>query len=329
MNDGAVKTLHGPRFLFRACESLKNPVCGTLLAFFAALLFASMGLCIKKAGGGVPAFWVVSVRSLVGALLLLPFVLPHVTILRKKGAFTLWLRGFAGSASSFFYFWNIQHSSIGDAGVLLNLSPVMVAGLSYCFLKETLRPMQIAGIIVSLVGLSAVGFNADSRLSVPVFLSGICGAVLTAIAFTALRRAANAFSSRLVVWTYMVCGLFLTLIAGGRPLCAWMIQSITSGGSNQAFLWAVGSGICGLFAQMLFTLTFLSLEAAVATTLSLTSVLWGTLLEMCFDGRSLGLSTWLSYAVVLSGAALLQWSTLKGAAKRREVRLSAPAPAAG
>lgn len=289
---------------------LQRPSIGILVAFIAAICFAAMGLCVKQTTGGAPAFWVVFVRSLTGALFLSPFILQNLRKLIGRDSIALWIRGFAGSSSSLCYFWNLQRSSVPDAGVLLNLSPLLVILASWYFLGEKLSRKQIVGILVTLFGLGAVGFNPDSYISFPVFLSGILGALFGAVAFTALRRAAHKYSTTLVVWTYMISGCILTALLSGRPLFNWLIEGLGPE-RTEAHFWALSSGFFGLFGQLFLTLAFFSLEAAVASTLSLTSVLWGAVLEVLLEHRVLGAQSWMAYAIVISGAALLQISTIR------------------
>ncbi len=271
-----------------------------------------MSYCVRQTAGELPPGTAVFYRSLIGAVVLLPFTFRSLPILVDKRSLTLWLRGFAGCGASFFYFWNIQMSSVGDACVLLNLSPVMSAALGWYILKERLRFIQILGICVSLAGLTAVAVDEHSTLTKFVVITGAFGALLSAAAFTALRRAAAKFSPVLVVLAYMISGLVLSLALEHESI----IQSVslfTSSGSfwSTTVAWAILAGICGLGGQLLFTLAFISLEAAVATTLSLTSVIWGTFLEIGLDGRSVGFSMWVAYALVLCGAGILQLSALR------------------
>ena len=291
-------------------KSLKNPVVGTLIAFAAAWSFALMGFCVRRTTGEVPALWVVFVRSATGAVLLTPFAIRKFRLLLRSDSHTIWLRAFAGSGSSLFYFWNLQHSSVSEAGVLLNLSPLLVAIFSWFALGERLSKQQMLGIGVTLCGLLAVGLNPDSHIGTMVFASGFLGAILGAIAFTALRHAANRYSTTLVVWTYMISGCILTIFIKRGDLLTWLGSAYTDRVSS-AHLWALGSGICGLLGQIFLTFAFFSLEAAVASTLSLTSVLWGAVLDVELDGRHLGMQSWIAYGVVILGAAVLQRSTVK------------------
>jgi drug/metabolite transporter (DMT)-like permease len=146
-------------------------VTGLLGLLFIVLVWGSASSVTKLAVEDMPPYVFAFLRNLVASIGLLPFYL-----VRKKKGFQqpgtppfkkiLWL---ALTGITFFYlFFNISlYYTTAAAGALIQgFIPVAIILLAIIFLKERLRALQMAGILLSVCGVVMIGFVgivADGR----------------------------------------------------------------------------------------------------------------------------------------------------------------------
>jgi drug/metabolite transporter (DMT)-like permease len=137
--------------------------------------------------------------------------------LKAIGAPILWLTGVFFAADLGFWHYGIKLTSVANATVLPNLTPVLVTIVAWLAFKERPRPVFVLGMAVAIAG--AVGmavFKAGAGGRAPNFLGDILSAV-TAIwyagYFLAVRQARARFSTPAVMLASALPGLPLLLIA--------------------------------------------------------------------------------------------------------------------
>lgn len=159
----------------------------------AAFCFSVMSLLVKVVGQRLPTMEVVFSRSLVTLALTWTF-LRHAGVSplgSERGL--LVLRALFGFAAVFCFFYGVSHLPLAEATVIQYTNPVFTALIAALVLGERLRPVESAGVALSLGGVVLVarpgflfgGVPALDPLAVGV---AVAGAVLSASAYVTVRR---------------------------------------------------------------------------------------------------------------------------------------------
>jgi drug/metabolite transporter (DMT)-like permease len=153
-----------------------------------ALLFSGMSASVKLAAESLPNHLVVFIRNLLGLLFLLP-LLPRLGHrgLRTSAFGEHLIRGLAGLAAMYCFFYTLAHMRLADA-VLLNYSlPLFVPFIERAWLGEPVPPRLWRGILLGFLGLLFI-LKPGLGLFQPVALVGLLAAVLAALAQVGVRN---------------------------------------------------------------------------------------------------------------------------------------------
>ncbi|MDJ0948832.1 MAG: DMT family transporter [Alphaproteobacteria bacterium] len=133
------------------------------VALYASNVVVSRGLRVELPPFGL-AFW----RTLVAALLLLPVTLPymrdHVADIRRSWrtlvvlAFLLVVGGHA------FIYQAVQQTTSVNAGIVNVTQPILAVGAAWLILGETLSRSQIAGLLLSVLGVICVATRGEPQM---------------------------------------------------------------------------------------------------------------------------------------------------------------------
>ncbi len=135
----------------------------------ATVLFACMGVCVKKASAEVSTAEVVFFRGFVGAVMMAALAWTQGLELRTKvPKLHLW-RGFAGVSALSLWFYAIAQLPLATAVTLNYTSPLFVALLLALWFKERIGPMLFAAVglgfllvgnaVFRVLGISAADFQ--------------------------------------------------------------------------------------------------------------------------------------------------------------------------
>lgn len=264
--------------------------------------FGLMSFLVHRLGGALPASELTFFRAIFALSILLPFMLPHLGKLRDRRALWILLRSITGSLAMICLFANLQRTSIGTARSLGLFAPVLLVLASSRILKEPLRPAEIGAVGLTILGAALLYLPGSERPSWVVTALGFGGSTLACAALISLRRAAGVFPPTLIIGCLCTVLMLLSLVIPGDP---WVMP----GGA----LLPLAFGVCaaGLMGQWFLTATFRRLRAPIASSLSLTSLVWGISLEMAFEGARPKAVQYLSYALILGGVIALNLARSK------------------
>src|SRR5712691_6964249 len=161
---------------------------GAALMVACALLFAVMGVAVKLASQQLPNAMVVFVRSALGLLMLLPWLLR----LGRGGFGTRHVgehlvRGLAGLLAMYCFFYALGHLRLADA-VLLNYSlPLFVPFIESAWLGEPFPRRLWGGILLGFLGLMLI-LKPGLSIFRPAALVGLSAGLLAALAQVGVRR---------------------------------------------------------------------------------------------------------------------------------------------
>jgi drug/metabolite transporter (DMT)-like permease len=256
-----------------------------------------MAFLVHLTDGQLPAAQAAFWRGLIACLVLLPTAARHLPKAVAPGAASLWTRSIAGAASILCYFWNLQVGGVGTATTYSNLVHIFVALIGWRFRGLVITGKQMMGIGLAVAGATVLSAGSAS-VSPRVVLVGVGGALAASVSYLALREAAQDFTASLVVWLLGAMSAIASLMVPGE----WAPVGLQLG------LVIAGIGIFGTLGQWLMTRSFLHLPPQVAGVLALTSLIWGVLFEILLASRRPQWADWASYALVLTGVAILRAS---------------------
>ncbi|GFM58511.1 membrane protein [Pseudomonas cichorii] len=115
--------------------------------------------------------------------------------------------------------WAVKLTSMANTSILMNLSPVFVALLSFVFLKERIGTYQVLALILSIAGACLLVFDGSSSLTfssqgVTGDLLALNSALFYAIYLILIKSLRDCFSSRkIIIWNSFTCALLLLPVA--------------------------------------------------------------------------------------------------------------------
>lgn len=273
----------------------RRPVLLVLAAMFA---FSLMALFTRESGA--PVAGVAAWRAVFVAV-----VFAVAAVLREGGRAALirpsrdtvvlgsWL-GLALAVASSTFVGGYAFTTVANTIFLHNLAPVVVFPLAWWLYAERPRSSALAGAGIALVGvalLSGVSFFQVAHFANPRFLLGDGLALLSAVGYGAVlvltratRRAGTPILSTLAL-AWSLAAVLLTVLA---------LATGTFGLSPTALAWTLGLAvICTNLPFYLLNLGMREVPAGTASVLSLSEVVFATLLGLVVYGESLAPVGWM------------------------------------
>jgi drug/metabolite transporter (DMT)-like permease len=261
-----------------------------------AMLFGAMAFAAKLASARLTGSQVAFIRFAIG-------LTPALLIPRyRKFALTfqrldlLFYRGFFGGVAVLCYFIAIEKISVGVATLLNYTSPLFSGLLSIFFLHEKISAKVLIPMPIALTGVFLVvhaharpgdvlGFGAWE-------LIGICSAMSSGAAVTAMRAARRGENSWSVYTSFCLLGTFVTaplaIITWKQPTYdEWIALALTS-------LFAIG-------AQLLLTFSLRWVDAMTVGVISQLAVLVSLALGATFLNEHIAAMEAIGAALTIGG----------------------------
>ena len=185
-----------------------------LLMFASATFFGLMAFCAKLASARLSGSQVAMIRFAIG--LLPPLLIPRY----RKAALTfqridlLIYRGFFGGVAVLFYFLAIEHTSVGVATLLNYTAPLFSGTFSMLFIGEKISPKVLIPMPIALAGIFLVVHAHARPEDILGFgkweMVGLCSALCSGAAVTAMRAARRGENSWAVYTSFCLFGVFVT-----------------------------------------------------------------------------------------------------------------------
>jgi drug/metabolite transporter (DMT)-like permease len=136
-----------------------------LLLALAGLSWAGNHIAGRAGAGHVPPLSMGSLRWLIGAALLWPFVQRHVQtdwpIIKRNYGIMLLLCVGGGAVFSGLQYTALQHTTAMNASIFNSFAPIIIAIAGFALYRERLSLLQILGIAISLAGVMAIISRGD------------------------------------------------------------------------------------------------------------------------------------------------------------------------
>jgi len=239
----------------------------------AAFSFALMGLLAKLASKTLPHTMVVFLRSALGLLVLLPWVLqkgPHALRTRHFGGHVL--RGVFGMAAMYCFFYCIAHLALAEA-LLLNYSlPLFLPIVERAWLGIRISRAVLPPLLLGFAGLLLI-LKPGTGIFEPVALVGVGAAVFAATAQVGIRKLTRSESVTSIVFYFALISSLLSL---GPALWQWHSPALE--------LWPalLGVGVLATLGQLLMTNAYHHAPAAEVGPFIYTSVVFAGVLDWLF-----------------------------------------------
>lgn len=247
-----------------------------------AFFFSLMSVCVKLASKHLPSSHTVLARGAVTLVLSFGVLLakrprPTLRAMFGRDKPRLVLRGFAGFIALNCFYYAIKNMPLADATVIQYSSPVFTALLAALVLGERMRRVEGVLMAVSFVGVILVAqpsflFAHASSTPPATFAIAIAGAVVSAVAYTTIRRLRKTDEADVIV-------LYFPLVA--VPLSIAPVARDATLPTPVEWLLLLGIGVTTQIAQMFMTKALVSQPAGRATAVSYLQVAfayaWGIL----------------------------------------------------
>jgi drug/metabolite transporter (DMT)-like permease len=275
-----------------------------LLMAAAAAMFGAMAFSAKIASARLSGPQVAMIRMAIGLLpcLLVPRYRKAAMKFRRLDLIVY--RGLFGGLAVMFYFLAIEHTTAGIATLLNYTSPVWSGLLSMLFLGERFSSKVLIPIPIALAGVVLV-VHAHARPG-DAFgfgrweLVGVCSAMASGAAITAMRAARRGENSWSVYASFCLLGL---LVNAPLALMHWK----TPNGRDWIALSA--TAFLAMGAQILMTFSLKWVDAMTVGVISQLAVLVSMALGALFLGERIGPLAALGAALTLGGVAGVTYVT--------------------
>lgn len=169
---------------------LSNRAKGALCITGSALCFAGMSVFVRLAGE-LPTFEKAFFRNFVAAIFAIILIRREKIPVRieKNARLLVLLRCIFGTAGLVLNFYAIDHLALADANMLNKLSPFFAIIFSIFLLKEKVRPVQAAAVIVAFIGSLLIIKPSGFNMQLLPAIGGFFGGMGAGAAYTCLRKA--------------------------------------------------------------------------------------------------------------------------------------------
>tara|TARA_Y100001968_G_scaffold255698_1_gene241908 strand:- start:7460 stop:8350 length:891 start_codon:yes stop_codon:yes gene_type:complete len=287
---------------------MNNKIEKRLSGYFAligsAFSFSLMTVCVKHLQGRIPVSEIIFSRALISLVI--------TRLMLKREGINPWgkdkklliVRGCLGTSALFCIFKALELLPIAHATIIQYCYPTFSAISAWIFLKESLRKRIFIAVILGWIGIYLVvqpqWINSQSyELHLNSVLIAICGALLTALAYTCVRKLSKNEHSLVIVHYFPLISLPLTLpIVISKGVIPIGIE----------WLWLIGIGLATQIGQVWITTGLKILPTAEASSVNYTQVffatLWGIIIfdELINEYVAIG-------GIIILGATLISVST--------------------
>lgn len=280
----------------------KNLLPGYLSGITAAAIWGGMYVVSKVILEVIPPFSLLSLRLILGAVVLLTIAAFSGVKTDKKQLMTFALVGFVGYGVSLsFQFIGTKLSTASNGSLVTSATPALVLPFAYCLLREKLTPLKIAATLIATIGVLVIIDPRNIDLSSDLFWGNI-SLVLAAITWAAYSVLVSKYGSgnKLIFSTaiFLLAGLTVSL-----PVGIYEYLTVGWGVITSQVIWGVlFLGIVSTAAAMfLWNYAFTKLSASQASLTFFAQPLVGTLLGWYLLYEKITLLTLGGGALILVG----------------------------
>ena len=287
-------------------DSEKSPIQAWILLVLVALTWGTSFILIKKSLTTFTVTEVAAGRLFLAALFFVPIMIKTRRLIptdRYRYLIVSALTGYIIPAFLFAQAGTRLNSSL--SGMLNSLSPLCTLIIGILFFAQPRRPLQIAGILLGLLGSSFLIFSkATGSLNVsdPYAFLILCATILYGINInTIARHLSHLPSLAMTAWTFAFIGpvaflLLLTTHFFPKLVASENLQP----GLFLLGLGVVGSGLASVLFNRIVQLASGLFASSVTYLIPIVAISWGI-----FDGERISFQQYLGMGIILTGIYLV------------------------
>jgi drug/metabolite transporter (DMT)-like permease len=277
---------------------------GLLYMVGAAFFFSLMSLFVKLVGQHLPSQQIVLVRSVVTLGYTYALLRWSGVDAGGKNKVLLLVRGVFGFTALSCFFFALTKLPLADATVIHYTNPVFTALIAAVVLGEAIGPREIAGALLSLVGVTLIAqpsflFGATAKTLNLLYVGvALAGALASASAYVTVRKLRETERPLVVVF-------YFSLVAsiGSTPTPAFTAMDWPTPWEWVLLIGGVAG--CAQIAQILLTRGLHAERAGRAMAMTYLQIVFAAVWGMLFLGEFPGLLSIGGALLVISGTVLV------------------------
>ncbi|MEP7292830.1 MAG: DMT family transporter [Chloroflexota bacterium] len=284
---------------------MSNPLRGAIYGMTAAAIWGGMYVISDVVLTTIPPFTLLTIRLLLGALVLAPFVMRQRLRPARRDMGRMLAVGFVGFGISVgAQFVGTDKSTAVNGTLVTSSSPAFILLFAALILRERLTAQRIAAVALATIGVIVIidPANADFRSETFVGNAVLALAALTWGLYSVLVRKVSAQLDTLTVTFFaFLGGLLLTIPAAALELPQRPIGEITP----SVLLGVLYIGVISTAVAMsLWNRAFALVDASVASLFFFAQPLVGTLLSVALLDQQMTLNLWVGSFLIAAGVLL-------------------------
>lgn len=270
---------------------------GAIFIIASEFVLVSMGAVIKTAAEGLSNEMIVFFRNLFGLLVLVPLLLKRGLVNLKTQVLHIHLlRGLAGLAAMYCFFYAIAHINLADA-MLLKLSiPLFIPIVAFVWLRERIERVTQLALLIGFFGVVMI-LKPGVHMQWAILIA-LAGSLFASVAKTTIRRLSSSEPVFRIVFYFAVIGMLVSAI----PLIwAWQTPN--------AYQWLLllSLGPLATLGQLLMTRGYATAPASNVGLFSFSAVLFGAAYGWVFWGEIWDIISIMgAILIAISGAMVLR-----------------------
>lgn len=245
---------------------------GLIYALISSFIFSLMGVFTKSVSSTIPFFEVVFFRSFVTSIIISLYMLKKSYEFKSKDYKLLFLRGLLGTIGLFGYFYTIANIKLGNASILMQLSPIFVVLFASILLKEKFPKIFLFFLFLSLLGsFLIIKPNILNTSTFPSFV-GFLAAIVASLAYICVRKLSQRNNVYIIVLYFAVISSFACIPFMGKFVLPNKFELIK----------LILVGVFSAFAQIFLTKAYRLEKAGFVSSINYSTVLfhvmWGYIL---------------------------------------------------
>lgn len=263
----------------------------------ASMMFATMGACVKLAGGHFNIGQTVFIRGIIPVVLLLAWAIWHHLGLRSSHWRAHLCRSTFGALSMLLYFSAIARLPLAAAVTLNNTSALFMVTAVSLKLRRTPPALVVIAMIAGFIGVALV---LRPSIAGDQWLGGICGVAAGFLGCLARLNMRDLSRSGEPAWrTVLFFSLTCCVIAIPFSLLMPGADNVMHATPHQLAL-LLGLGITGCLGQLALTLAYGRGKTVVTASLGYTTVFFSSLYGVLVWGDQLSPISWLGMGLIIA-----------------------------
>jgi drug/metabolite transporter (DMT)-like permease len=253
---------------------------GILFMLLAAMGFSMMGGAAKALKDSFNAGQLVFYRNAVG-LIVIMIGFAHRRPVNKGGKLG-WLafRGVMGTVALYSLLFCILHMPLGTAMTYNLTSAIFIALFSYLVFGEYHGLRVLLAVLLGFAGMLLI-YKPNMHLPLAYHLTGLLSGVTSAVAYLTLNRIAASFDPRMIVLSFLLCGVIVPsfsmvlhygagLPADGLFIIGWRWPV------GEEWIFILMMGLAALFGQYFVTRAYGADKAGIVSAIGYTNIIFST-----------------------------------------------------